>query len=268
MTTQTVWATDCTVLALYGIDPSAEAAQRFYHAALSWFLEHDHSPNLLALDAPGFNREWAAFAGANARLQRQGFEEVTDISLVTMWPGGQIPVRDWLLTADWSGEGHYAIIAAESTIVPFRSVGFRRFAEEVVRLLKSEYGIGYHMPRLVAPDMYALGIKQQLGEILTGQAYEESRNVARWGDMGMEESVWRVGVIRDVYPWNFLMAPQLDATVEGCSLREWISQDSQRGSLTDMSETVVLWDVPEASIPGIRSRLKEAHLLFDWRRFV
>jgi hypothetical protein len=115
--------------------------------------------------------------------------------------------------------------------------------------------------------MYAIGIQWDRGIIPTGEAYEESRNVAAWMDTGMEESVWRLGIIRDVYPWNFLTAPQLDARVEGCSLREWISMDAQRGSLSAVSDTVVLWDVPEASIPEVRARLKQAHVLFDRRRF-
>jgi hypothetical protein len=268
MTTKTVWEEDCSVLALYGIDRSAEAAEQFYNAALSWFRHHGYSPDRLTVVGPAFNDQSGEFAETNRQLQRQGFEGVTGIFLVTLWPGGQFPIRDWLMKVSWSGKNHYTIIAAENAIVPFRSDGFRRFAEEVVRLLKPGYGTGYHMLRLVAPDMHALGIQQQLGEILTGEAYEESRNVARWGNMGMEQSVWQVGVIRDVYPWNFLTAPQLDAAVEGSSLQEWISQDPQRGCLTDVSDSVVLWDVPEESIPHIRARLKEAHLLFDWRRFV
>src|SRR5262245_12618661 len=204
---------NCTVLALYGIDTSAELAGRFYHSALSWFRVNGHWPNRIGVRGPGFSGKEVDFSKVNNRLQRRGFKDVANIILVTMFPGGQIPVRDWLLTVDWSANERSAVIAAESPIVPFRSEGFRRYAEEVVRLLRPEYGIAYQMPHFLAPDMYAFGIGQQLGTILTGEAYEEARNRSRWLDMGMVQSVWRAGVIRDVYPWNFLTAPQLDAKV-------------------------------------------------------
>jgi hypothetical protein len=192
---------------------------------------------------------------------------VTYVFLVTMFPGGQIPVRDWLLNVSWSRDEGHVVFAAENSIVPFRSDGFRRYTEEVVRLVHPGYGIGYQMSKRHAPDMYALGIGQQLGTILTGEAYEEAVNRSHWADTGMDECVWQTGVIRDVYPWNFLNARQLDMGVEGRSLREWINQDPRRGSLANVSETVTLWDVPDAAIPEIRRQLKEAQLIFDWRRY-
>jgi hypothetical protein len=269
MTGVTESAPDSAALALYGVDPGAEAAERFYHCVVSWFRACGHPPSLLALDAPGLSGDWAAFARADKRLRRRGFGGVTDISLVTMQPGGEIPVLDWLLTADWSAERPYAIVAAQGHIVPFESEGFRRLAEELVRLLRPGYGAGYHMPHRLAPDLYALGVrKKEPGEVLRGEAYEESRNIARWLNIGMKQTVWQSGILRDVYPWNFLTAPQLEAKVGRRSLRSWIRQEAQRGSLTDVTDAVVLWEVPEESIPQVRSQLKAAHLLFDWRRFV
>jgi hypothetical protein len=261
-------APDCAALALYGIDPGAEAAERFYHSTLSWFRACGHSPHRITVNGAGFSGKWAEFVRANNRLQRQGFEGVTAISLVTMQPGGEMPLWNWLVKVTWSAKHRYATMAAQGAIVPFRSEGFRRYAEEIVRLLKPGYGTGYHMPHRLAPDMYAIGIGVELGgPVLDGEAYEEERNVARWLDMGMPQSVWQAGVLRDVYPWNFLTAPQLAAKVERRSLRNWIRQDAQRGSLTNVTDAVVLWEVPEELIPEVRRRLKEAHVLFDWRRF-
>jgi hypothetical protein len=184
-----------------------------------------------------------------------------------MSPGGQIPIIDWLINVEWSSNERTAVIAAENSVISLRSKSFRHYAEELARLLRSEYGIAYEMEKMHGPATYVFGITQEHGTVSTGEAYEEERNVARWGNIGMAQSVWRAGVIRDVYPWNLLTAPQLGATVDGVSLWEWIEQDLYRGSLNDVSEIVTLWDVPDASIPTIRSRLREAHVIFDWRRF-
>lgn len=98
------------------------------------------------------------------------------------------------------------------------------------------------MPHRLSPDLYAVGVlRLEPEEISTGEAYQELLNVPRWLDMGMRLGVWRQGVLRDVYPWNFLTAPQLAAKVEGCSLRAWISQDVRRGTLTAVSDAVVPW---------------------------
>jgi hypothetical protein len=268
MTTQSVWDINCTVLALYGIDSRVDVAARFYNTALSWFNDNMLPPNRIAVEGPGFSGKPVAFPKVNKRLQRQGFSGITFVMLVTMWPGGEIPGRDWMLKISWSLDDRYAVVSAESHLVPFRSERFRRDAEEVVRLLQPGYGIAYQMPHLVSPDMYALGIGQQLGTILTGEAYEEAVNRSHWGgSLGMGQSVWQTGIIRDVYPWNFLNAPQLNMEVQGRPLRAWINQDPRRGSLAPVSDTITLWEVPDASIPEIRGQLKDAELLFDWRRY-
>jgi hypothetical protein len=269
MPRETVAAPDCATLALYGVDSGAEAAERFYHSALSWFRACGHAPDRVSVYGPGFAGKWGGLSRADGRLRRRGFQGVTAIALVAMQPGGEIPLVDWLLSANWSVKHDYAMVAAQGSVVPFKSEGFRRIAEEMVRVLKPGYGIGYHMPHRLGPDMYAVGVQRRdPEEVLTGEAYEESLNTARWLDMGMRLCVWRAGVLRDVYPWNFLTAPQLEAKVGRRTLRSWIRQDAQRGSLTAVTDAVVLWEVPEEAIPGVRSQLKAAHLLFDRRRFV
>jgi hypothetical protein len=97
---------------------------------------------------------------------------------------------------------------------------------------------------------------------------EEGLRVARWCDIGMDREVYRDGLIRDVYPWSFLTKPQLSRLVGKITLQKWIEQDAARGKLTAMPNGVLLWEVEESRIAGIRKELDEAGVIFDWRKFV
>jgi hypothetical protein len=259
----------CSAVAFYGIEPSAKAAEGFCHTVVKWFNELGYPPDRIGVTGPGHSGRKVSFARGSAKLRETGFEGVTDVELVcyvTNTPSGE---RAYLLTAIYDGRGESADahFVARSSLAKLSPTSMLPIARNLAHDLKPAYGIGYTREYRFGPDWYAMGINHSGGAVLTGEAYEEARNVSRWCDLGMVKQVWRGGLLRDVYPWNFLTAPHLDATVDGRPLRDWIRQDAQRGSLTDVTDAVVLWDVPEESIPEVRSRLKEAHVLFDWRRF-
>lgn len=77
----------------------------------------------------------------------------------------------------------------------------------------------------------------------------------------MEESVWRDGFLRDVYPWNFLNGAQLAMPVSGLTLERWISQDATKGSLERFSSGLTLWRVAPKRIGAVRAALDQAKLL-------
>ena len=63
------------------------------------------------------------------------------------------------------------------------------------------------------------------------------------------------GILRDVYPWNFLTAPQLESKVKKETLADWIQRRKWRGRLEQVDDRITLWDVQEKYIPKIRSVL-------------
>ena len=84
----------------------------------------------------------------------------------------------------------------------------------------------------------------------------------------MDNEVYRDGILRDVYPMNFLTAPQLNKRIGRSTLRRWIGQTADRGELSHFMDDVWLWRVPEKLIPRIRSELDEVGLIFDFRRYL
>ncbi len=111
-----------------------------------------------------------------------------------------------------------------------------------------------------------------------GDAFKESREIARWGRDGLEEKVYRQGILRDVYPWNFLTEGQLFrvltiaepttdvgfnglANFETETLEKWILKDPRHGTLIAIGKGVSLWEVRSSEIAAIRNHLRCAGVI-------
>lgn len=261
---------ECASIALYGIDPASESLAGFYHRVLQWFQELSCSTDKMSVHGPGHSGNTVSFASANAKLKKTGFDGITDVSIFSLAPDARIPMNDYLLTASWSAKYYYACVVSRTSIAPFSRSAMLPFAQKIIQDVKPAYGIGYKRDHRLGPAMYAIGICQGLGPGgygvgLTEAEQAEADSISRWGD-GMTARVWQDGILRDVYPWNFLTRPQLVRPVGGKSLEQWIGQDGSRGTLSPVAENVLLWEVEEARIPDLRLTLHEAGVIFDWRK--
>ena len=82
----------------------------------------------------------------------------------------------------------------------------------------------------------------------------------------MEARIWKKGILRDVYPWNFLTQTQLSRKVNALPLQYWVEQDPTRGRIVAVCEGMSLWELDPASLPAVRQSLSEAGIIFDWRK--
>ena len=109
--------------------------------------------------------------------------------------------------------------------------------------------------------MYATGISQGLGH--TGDEYLEALDISFWVD-AKNLQIWRQGLLRDIYPWNFVTPAHLERTIDGVTLEQWIGQKPDRGQLSVVESGVVLWKVPDVNLPEIRLALQRSGAIFDW----
>src|SRR5262249_36950910 len=162
-------------------------------------------------------------------------------------------IDDYLLMASWSAKYLYACIVSRSSIVPLSRSAMLPFVQDIVGILKPAYGIGYKRDHRLGPAMYAVGICQGLGPGgygvgLSEAEREEADSISNWGD-GMASRIWQQGLLRDVYPWNFLTGHQLAKLVDSVPLEQWIRLDARRGTLDPLSDDVFLWEVKEHDLP-------------------
>lgn len=80
--------------------------------------------------------------------------------------------------------------------------------------------------------------------------------------------VYMRGELRDVYPWNFLTAPQLNAPVGKQTLEQWIRANPGFGKLIPVTDEMLLWETNEDRIPEARKVLWDAGRIFDYRKYL
>ncbi len=171
-----------------------------------------------------------------------------------------------MLTTSYDGRGHRlkAVLVARSSIATLTPTSMLPVARILAQSLKPNYGIGYNREHRLGPDFYAGGICMGLG--YTESEEEEKMNISFWSD-AVADHIWRKGVLRDVYPWNFLTKPHLAKQIHGIPLKKWIRQSIGRGTVDVLCKGINLWKVPEVDIPSVRSALRKAGALYQWRQY-
>jgi hypothetical protein len=223
------------VCGLLRMGDNREQGQAYYDATVALCDRLDLAPSLLSVTRVGRSKRDASFQAGDRRLKREGFEGVEDFTLaVCPWdPGAMMLTAD--LECDWS-QHEWAILVVRSVLTNLDDPRFRLWLRESVVALRPEYAIAYYRTRRLGSALYVIGLGfDYLGEP-PQETREAIRRCKRWGSDGLDEAVWRQGILRDVYPLHILTRPQLDRRVGPVPLCEWITQEPWRGSLANSSK--------------------------------
>lgn len=125
--------------------------------------------------------------------------------------------------------------------------------------LTGAYGIVYQRDFQKGPDMYAYGMSAGLG--YSAVDMREANEIGAWMQERMGDKRYLTGMLRDVYPMNILTQRQLDFKVDNMSLVDWITQESWRGGLTDVSESGGIWIVDSQYLAQVRASLRNRGVL-------
>lgn len=253
---------DYSMVALYGI-PAVPGSQlkQSYERCLEWFEELGFQPQKLGVSAPGFSGRYRDFKRENKKLQEFDFSKVESLEFLTaeISDEGPVPWRYELFAAISLRFGYCCLLAKTAYDSLFQSSGLKLLASELTELLLPTYGFGCVMGSKSGPSAYAIGL-------ISGPFDEEEGMSISWWTTVMKRRQFPFP--RDVYRWNFLNQDQLNAQVEGVPLREWIGRDSNRGMLESWKSGLQWWSLPDEQIPRVKPVLREAGVLFDWRKFV
>lgn len=259
-----------SVLVFYGIKDDDARCERFFYSSVQWMGRMGGEPNRVGYlnpDAPDKNlhdfNEWLT---QNRNLN---FASVSAFELHRFQPTGNSGWADPLLSADFSRyefSGIYAYRLARSTVTRLGLPAFDDADKEMLDILEPEYGIGYTMPVAFGPSSYAIGIYVGRPDAYTEEGGELALRINHWGVSGMANHVYRRGLLRGVYPRNYLAQVQLAQRVGEVALSEWIVQEPSRGTLVELGCRLKLWIVPEDNTDSIEKKLWDAGIIFDWRR--
>lgn len=228
-----------------------------YRDLLSWFDRRNCVVDTIGL-SPHF-RGLRNFKRNKKKIEQIDLATVNTIELNCNAEAGSNEKEDAKLTVILSVPKRILAISSRVDLYA-RGCETLEMIRPMIRRLRPEYGIGLTRDSYFGPAFYVFGIgsNRQI-------SVDDQENQRGWFNYGREQNVWRQGQIRDVYPWNFLTAPQLNAKIEGNSLQWWIEAKPGRGTLCPVADEMVLWDIREEDIPTIRPILWDAGIIFDYR---
>lgn len=261
---------DRFVLSFYGIEASPYAAERFFELSREWFTALGYDPDFLSVRGGGSQGRLRSFKRRAERLESAGFSSVEAFEIKASLLGAKYPGSEYSAGASFSRlakPGHFAILAVPSSVLT--KDNWEPIAIRAIECVRPAYGIAFERTLMNGPIWYALGVNfgRPDDRPPIGDEYDRTRSISRWSSIGMPNEVYREGLLRYVYRWNFLTRPQLDREIEGVSLAEWIQADPRRGTLAQFADDVWLWEVENGELDWIRDQLHDANAIFDWRRY-
>lgn len=131
--------------------------------------------------------------------------------------------------------------------------------KECLKWSSPVYGIAYYREFEKSPDGYAVGLIAGLGYSPKEDA--ERQSIGDWNREQLGERRHLKGMLRDVYPWNFLSNVHLASRCGALSLREWITSGRNRGTLESLGSERYCWSVPAADHSFVRAELAKNGLL-------
>lgn len=249
----------CRVVAFYGLRSQRATLSHLYEEVLEWFGEHEAHPNRLAVQGDGYSGKVGAFSRTDSLMRERSFRGIESISLFSLPADGTLPTRDWTMTAEVTLGRSCAVFAGRSSLVDESSM--LDMAHRAIGHLRPDYGIAYDRESRLGPVEYAMGLSCGV-DSFSGPKYEESVKISQWTE-GMAQHVYRNGLLRGIYPHNFLTDAQLSRNVRGGTLASWIQEDGNRGSLVEFQGHVWLWSLDDSEIGNVREVLEREAIVFD-----
>jgi len=117
----------------------------------------------------------------------------------------------------------------------------------VQRCLQPRYGTGFRRALKYGPMSYVIGFGYcPINEVADRLVHNEEKSSWKYAN---DDRVFERGQLRGVYAWNLLNPSQLQAKIDGMSLRAWIARDPSRGKLASVSKgsDLEVWTVPDRS---------------------
>lgn len=246
---------------------SSEASrERFYNDCVDSFSCVGFKPTLLGARAPGVSsRRYGRFGHKHPRLVKAGIGNAEWFELLHL-PNGctnestQAVLRAGLIT----GSGQIfvglvpAVVGAKCHVL---AALYRRACEQ----LGVRYG--YEFRQQMSAGMFWYMGGANYGDVGSGRHPETRMNISWWSGHAAKACA-TAGILRDIYPHNYLSSPYLDAPIgkTAMTLREWIQHDpTRRGTLSTYTDLLTEWTPPIEQIPAIREALYRAGRVFYWR---
>lgn len=229
----------------------------FYYIE-DWFKKGGLVPSRISGRAGktvGFERE-------KKRLEKEDFKSIRD----GVWIGA-LPPKVGTEMFDFIFAAHLyrhprgtatMVLCWDSQLINFKRDYMETLIKGFYSYLEPSYGYGYQREFKFGPSFYPFGVLVGIDSFS-----EEANQITKWGnEYNYSDGNYKTGMLRDIYPINFLSKTHLSQKVGGTTLQNWIESTPQHGELQSLiEEQFWSWWVHEGKIPVVREELRPTGLL-------
>lgn len=257
-------ATDLrTTLALFGRPLTSELIRRAYAFFNELFADIGYRPNVAGLS---ILKPKGRTRGRYRRLTRavEGIiyeDNIAHVELAYAPPPETDVINFGWLSASFGDRGQF-ILDIKRSILALDDQRILQTISFVADLMSPAYGYGYLLDNEYGPGFHAVGIGFRRGgkdRLLPGLPDSERERNARWSNR--RATALPAGILRDVFPLNYLTEIHADKLIGGKLLFDWITASPSHGTLKTLRGGAWLWTVPEESCLSIGDEFKAAGLL-------
>lgn len=244
---------------LYGIAFTTNRKEWLFHNGLQWWRNMALRPTKAWVKGEQFAKRTTSFTAAEKSIQEHGLAKAVVLSMVVMKKNGKDVLLDAVSEIGFDEKAGFACFEIEEALSGDGSA-CAFFLEECIAELRPEYGVGFSMDVKYGGLFYAIGI--DYGET-PGGGYRRPEIDQSWRNEGMDDRVWRRGIIRDVYPVNVLSRAHLAFPIGTRTFADWIESDASRGRLRQVDATDCwIWNVENEMIDHLYGQLFSCGMIF------
>lgn len=226
-----------------------------------WFRKNGLIPNRIS----GASGKTIKFENGKKKLEKNSFKSIeTDgVWVIATPPEVGTEMVDFIFAVDLHDEpnGNKTLVLCwDDQIIKFDQFYIEKLAKDLYEYLEPAYGYTYQRPFELGPVFYPFGVIAGLdfGE-------PERKLISKWGnEYSYEDGDYKTGLMRDIYPINFLSESHFSHEIEGQSLKDWIESSSEHGELKKLTDNLWSWWVPEDKIAKIREIFIPTGLLLSF----
>lgn len=257
----------CTSLAFYDLDISNIDVLGLFKFTELWMKSFGYEPKRGSFHSINYtSSKTKTFKFIKNKTLSDNVNNINTIYFSSYQDSWDTDMLDGVLSFRISMEkrGSFCIYYSED-VVNYKYEDLKIFVKNILNFLSARYGIVFRREINKGPDMYVMGIGVNLEDSIQKEKIE-SEKIGKWyRAYSFEDGTYKTGMLRDIYPMNFISKIHLDQPVYGGSLQQWIESSSLHGELEKFNESLWLWTVPENKTESIANDLKDTGLIVSLR---
>lgn len=249
----------CTALAFY--DLGKIDTKGLFEYLEQFFINHNHPPLRASYSFKNIEdkiTKTQTFKHVKKKLKEHKFKNVEHFWFSHRPEGGDDSLDALIATnLELNGATEFHLYF-HNDVVSHDWDYVQKLAKDIRQYLQADYGIGFQRELNKGPGYYVAGVITGLPMFNLTQEQEKERTaIGDWFRARLSGGKYHIGLLRDIYPMNFLTQAHLGNKVGHQTLKEWIKEGrSERGDLRPLTQDMDVWHVPEEKIETVGKSLR------------